>query len=303
MKDPLSTTDGMPFGGNPLDRASEHRSDPAWIAARRAEALILPVWRQQLFIKDNAAVFLPSGSWETLAGSDAACVFLGLRGTQPLFALDVSAAEEPLASGLAGRGEFQEMRPAAFILSLGDTAILGQAKSLIDWHRRHRFCPNCGAATAMADGGYRRLCPQCAAEHFPRTDPVVIMLPTDNDYCLIGRNQRFPPLLYSAFAGFVEPGETVEEAVARELREEVNLKTGAVRYHASQPWPFPSSLMIGCYAEALSRDFKIDGKEIEDARWMSRSEIRARLAGGIDDTIKLPPLVAIAHVLIRDWAQ
>jgi NAD+ diphosphatase len=291
------------FSGNPLDRASDYRGDPAWIAARRAEGLMAPVWRQQVLVAHGSAVFLKPGAWEILAAPDAPCVFLGLRGGQPLFALDIFAAQDPLAGLPGAEGEFQEMRAAAFLLSDADTAILRQAKALIDWHQRHRFCPNCGTMTGMADGGYRRLCPHCGAEHFPRTDPVVIMLPIFGDLCLIGRNKRFPPLLYSAFAGFVEPGETVEEAVARELQEEVNLKIGAVRYHASQPWPFPSSLMIGCYTEALSRDFQIDSREIEDARWMDKREIRARLAGDIADAIKLPARIAIAHHLIRDWAE
>jgi NAD+ diphosphatase len=290
------------FSGNPLDRASESRTDPAWIAARRGESLILPVWRNQMLIRDGAAVFLEPGSWESLAAPDAVCVFLGLDGARPIFALDISAAENPLAGKLVAHGEFLEMRPAAFLLPDRDTAILGQAKALIDWHQRHRFCPSCGSLTQMRDGGYRRVCPHCAAEHFPRTDPVVIMLPTFGDHCLVGRNTRFPPALYSAFAGFIETGETVEEAVARELREEVHLKIGAVRYHASQPWPFPSSLMIGCYAAALNRDFQIDRVEIEDARWMDKDEVRARLAGKIEDGIKLPVPIAIAHHLIRDWA-
>jgi len=290
------------FSGNPLDRASESRGDPAWIAARRTECLIVPVWRNQMLIRDRTAVFLRPGPWESLAAPEAVCVFLGLDGTQPLFALDISAADDPLAGALAGLGEFLEMRPTAFLLPDRDVAILGQAKALVDWHQRHRFCPNCGSATDMRDGGYRRVCPHCAAEHFPRTDPVVIMLPTCGDLCLIGRNTRFPPALYSAFAGFIEPGETVEEAVARELCEEVHLKIAAVRYHASQPWPFPSSLMIGCYAEALSRDFQIDGREIEDARWMDKAEVRARLAGKIEDGIQLPVPIAIAHHLIKDWA-
>jgi NAD+ diphosphatase len=293
----------LTFTGNPLDRASEFRGDPGWIAARRAESLIAPIWRQQVLVAAGNAVFLKPGPWESLAAPDAACVFLGLRGSQPLFALDVSAADDPLSGLLKTEGEFLEMRAAAFGLPDADTAILGQAKALIDWHQRHRFCPNCGTATGIADGGYRRLCPHCGAEHFPRTDPVVIMLPTLGDACLIGRNKRFPPALYSALAGFVEPGETVEEAVARELHEEVNLKIGAVRYQASQPWPFPSSLMIGCYAEALGKDFRIDGREIEDARWMDRDEVRARLAGRIEDHIQLPVRIAIAHHLIRDWAE
>jgi len=294
----------MRFSGNPLERASEHRADPAWIAARRAEALILPLWQLKVLVADGRAARLEPSRCEALAAPDAPCVFLGLDAEKPLFALDISQVPgDPALGPLAGLGTFQDMRAAAFALPDAETAILGQAKALIDWHRRHRFCPNCGAGTEFADGGYRRVCPACAAEHFPRTDPVVIMLPIDGDYCLVGRNKRFPPGLYSAFAGFVEPGETIEEAVRRELREEVNVKAGTVSYHASQPWPFPSALMIGCYAAVAARDFKTDGHEIEDARWLSRDEVRARLAGEIVDAIKLPVPIAIAHHLIRDWAE
>jgi NAD+ diphosphatase len=225
-------------------------------------------------------------------------VFLGLDGDQPLFAVDLPGESEPQLGG----GTFQEMRPAAFVLRKRDTAIAGQAKALLDWHKRHGFCPNCGTATQMCDGGYRRTCASCGAEHFPRTDPVVIMLPIFGDECLVGRNQRFPPQLYSAFAGFVEPGESMEEAVRRELREEVNLKTGDVTYHATQPWPFPSSLMLGCYAQALSRDFTIDRNEIEDARWLTKDEVRMRLTGGIEDEMKMPATIAIAHHLLKGWA-
>jgi NAD+ diphosphatase len=251
-------------------------------------------------VADGRAVFLPGrGEWE-----NCLCVFLGLDGEQPLFAVDLPGDTEPALND----GSFQEMRPAAFVLPARDTAIAGQAKALIDWHRRHGFCPNCGHATQLADGGYRRTCTQCGAEHFPRTDPVVIMLPVfkndaGTEECLIGRNKRFPPLLFSAFAGFVEPGESMEEAVRRELFEEVELKVGPVRYHATQPWPFPSSLMLGCYAEALSRDFRIDSHEIEAARWLSKEEARARLANKIEDDMKLPVAIAIAHHLIRDWAK
>jgi NAD+ diphosphatase len=227
-------------------------------------------------------------------------VFLGLRDGQPLFALAMADSETPPLDGL---GEFRDMRAAAFILSAEDTAIAGQAKALIDWHRRHRFCANCGAKTEPADSGYRRTCAQCGAEHFPRTDPVVIMLPLFGEECLIGRSPRFPEGVYSAFAGFVEPGETVEEAVTRELKEEVSLKVASVRYHASQPWPFPSSLMLGCYAEALSKDFQIDGLEIEAARWMTKSEARTRLAGEIDDGLKMPGAIAIARQLLADWVK
>jgi NAD+ diphosphatase len=293
------------FSGGPLERASEFRADPAWIAARRAEALILPLWRLKVLVgEDGTAARLEPARCEALAAPDAPCVFLGLEAGRPLFALDISQCpDDPVLGPLAGSGAFQEMRPAALLLPGADTAILGQAKALIDWHQRHGFCPNCGARTEFADGGYRRICPQCAAEHFPRTDPVVIMLPISEDHCLLGHNKRFPPALHSAFAGFVEPGETIEEAVRRELREEVDLRVGAITYHASQPWPFPSALMIGCYAEALSREFKIDGHEIEAARWMSRDELQARLAGIVLDEIKLPARIAIAHRLLRDWAE
>jgi NAD+ diphosphatase len=280
------------FSGNPLDRASYRRGDRAWIAAQRAAGLFLPFFQGRLLVADGRAGFLPwRAEWE-----GATWLFLGLEGAQPLFAVDLAGDPEPAL------GPFQEMRPAAFILPARDTAIAGQAKALLDWHKRHGFCPNCGHATDFADGGYRRLCPRCGAEHFPRTDPVVIMLPVLGEECLIGRNLRFPPQLYSAFAGFVEPGESMEEAVRRELREEVNLEVGAITYHATQPWPFPSSLMLGCYAQALTRDFQIDGNEIEDARWLTKTEVRARLAGSITDDMTLPVAIAIAHHLIRDWA-
>ena len=289
------------FSGNPLDRASYRRTDPAWLAVQRSSGLFLPFWQNRPFIVADRAGFLPGrAEWE-----NSLCVFLGLDGTQPLFAVDLPGDVEPVIDG----GAFQEMRAAAFILPGRDTAIAGQAKALLDWHKRHGFCPNCGHATQFADAGYRRICPSCGAEHFPRTDPVVIMLPIFKskdgfgNECLIGRNKRFPPLLFSAFAGFVEPGESMEEAVRRELAEEVELKVSDVTYHATQPWPFPSSLMLGCYATALSRDFRIDGHEIEAARWLTKEEARARLANKIEDTMKLPVAIAIAHRLIRDWAK
>jgi NAD+ diphosphatase len=283
------------FSGSPLDRASYRRADPAWLAGERAAGLFLPFWQNRPFVADGRAGFLPyRAEWE-----NRLCVFLGLDGARPLFAVDLPGDAEPVLDG----GNFQEMRVAAFVLPARDTAIAGQAKALVDWHKRHGFCPNCGHATEFTDGGYRRTCPHCGAEHFPRTDPVVIMLPVFGNECLVGRNKRFPPLLFSAFAGFVEPGESMEEAVRRELSEEVELRVGEVRYHATQPWPFPSSLMLGCYAQAASRDFRIDGHEIEAARWLSKEEARARLAHAIDDEMKLPVTIAIAHHLIRDWAN
>lgn len=289
----------LSFTGNPLDRASEQRSDAAWVSAQRqrADALFLPLWQNKPLLKEGRAAFLAAS--EINLTPDTLTVFLGLRDGLPLFAVAVPDSESP---PLQAQGEFQEMRAAAFILSAADSAIAGQAKALVDWHLRRPFCSNCGSATDMQDGGYRRICPKCGTEHFPRTDPVVIMLPILGDECLLGRNKRFAQGFYSAFAGYLEPGETMEEAVRRELREEASLKVGEIRYHASQPWPFPSSLMLGCYAEALSKDFRIDGIEIEHARWMHKHEVRERLAGKKDDGLKLPATIAIAHKLIADWA-
>jgi len=284
----------LAFSGNGLDRASHRRGDQPWLAEQAAKGLFLPFWQNRPFVVNQRAGFLP---WR--ADWRACCnIFLGLDDGQPLFAVDLTGDEEPRL----GEGGFAEMRASAFFLPGRDTAIAGQAKALLDWHKRHGFCPNCGKATELRDGGYRRQCPDCGAEHFPRTDPVVIMLPVWGDECLVGRSPRFPPQLFSAFAGFVEPGESMEEAVRRELQEEVDLAVGAGTYHATQPWPFPSSLMLGCYAQALSRDFTIDGNEIEAAHWLSKDEARARLAHKIEDEMKLPATIAIAHHLIRDWA-
>jgi NAD+ diphosphatase len=302
----------IPFTGNPLNRASEKRTDSAWVDAKRRDpsSLIMPVWRLQPFLigeqkngqPAELGMFRP-GLCETMAAAGAPSIFLGLEGERALFALDVSAANDPENSGpLAGFGRFTEARASAMALPMKDAAIMGQAKAMIDWHNRHGFCPNCGAPTALADAGYRRHCDACNTDHFPRTDPVVIMLGIHGDACLVGRNKRFPSNFYSALAGFMEPGETIEEAVRRELMEEVNLKVGHVRYVATQPWPFPSSLMIGCLAEAESRDFKPDGEEISDARWLTRDDAKRLLDGERFPDIAVPPSIAIAHHLIKAWA-
>jgi NAD+ diphosphatase len=233
-----------------------------------------------------------------LGGTHATEVFLGLDGETAYFARDVSTLEE----APAGIGHFREARAAAALLPAEHVAILGQAKALIDWHWRHGFCARCGAGTTIADAGYRRVCGACKAEHFPRTDPAVIMLVTAGDHCLLARNKRFVGGHYSTLAGFIEPGETIEEAVAREVREEVNLSIGRVRYFASQPWPFPSSLMIGCFAESSSREITVDGEEIVEARWVARDTVRALISGESRE-IGLPRRDAIAFHLIRSWAE
>lgn len=301
----------IPFTGNRLDRASAKRTDAAWLAERQADpaTLIFPLWKLQPLLIGagegpfEAAAFRP-GLCETLTAPEAPFVFLGLDNDRAHFALDISDAPDPEQTGpLAGLGQFRDMRSAASLLPEHEVALLGLAKALIDWHQRHGFCPRCGAPTAFMDGGYRRLCNNCGAEHFPRTDPVVIMLAIDGDRCLLGRGQHFPPGMFSALAGFIEPGETIEEAVRREIFEESGIRTGHVTYHATQPWPFPSSLMIGCFAEALDREIQIDARELAEARWLGRMDARALLAGETIPDIRIPPRIAIAHHLLRAWVE
>jgi NAD+ diphosphatase len=297
----------IPFSGNPLNRLSEKRADAAWIAEklRQPDSLILPLWRLQPFLTGTgdapAAGFLRPGLAESLAAPDAPCVFLGLDGERALFALDISAAEEPMGV-LAGLGEFRELRGAAPLLPAKDLAILGQARAMIDWHQRHGFCPKCGAATVSGDGGNKRVCTSCQTEHFPRTDPVAIMLPTEGDACLLGRNKNWAADSFSALAGYVEPGESIEEAVRRELFEEAGVRAGSVTYFASQHWPFPSQLMIGCFAACESRDLTLDASEIAEARWFTREEARALLAGNATG-LRRPLPFAIASHLIREWVD
>jgi NAD+ diphosphatase len=189
------------------------------------------------------------------------------------------------------------------LLPAPQLGVMAQAKSLLHWHARHRFCANCGTPTQSAEAGWKRICPACSAQHFPRTDPVVIMLVIDGERCLVGRQPRFNPGMYSALAGFIEPGETVEAAVRREVAEEAGIAVGAVAYHASQPWPFPASLMIGCFGHALSRDIVVDVTELEDARWITRAEVRAMFAGAHADGLVPPAPIAIAHHLMRAFAE
>ncbi len=191
---------------------------------------------------------------------------------------------------------------AGALVPAPEASILAAAKALLAWHARRSFCSNCGARTHVGAAGWRRECRHCAMHHFPRTDPVVIMLAVDGKSCLLGRQPRFPKAMYSALAGFLEPGETIEQAVRREIMEESGIRCGEVRYFASQPWPFPSSLMIGCFAEAQSRTITVDRTELEDARWFEREEVRAMLEKRHPAGLAAPIRMAIAHHLVKSWA-
>ena len=292
----------IPFTGNPLDRRSDKRPDSAWLAAQWQRGRILPLWNLQVLVSGSetlSAAALPPALASELAGPDSQAVFLGLDGETPLFALDLSAAAP---EALTAYGRFQELRPAAALLRKTDLAILSQAKAMLDWHARHGFCARCGAKTASAEAGYKRACPSCGAEHFPRTDPAVIMLVSHGGKCLVARNVNWAADFYSTLAGFVEPGETLEEAVVRELYEEAGVRAKNVRYAASQPWPFPAALMLGFYAEADSFVLKIDHTEIADAVWYTKDEARALIDGSLEGR-RGPMQIAIAYHLIKGWVE
>lgn len=295
------------FSGSPLDRAAPRRRDAAWLRERLADdaTRVLPLWRLSPLVRTGDAARLAWATPALLDGRDAAPepVFLGVADDVAHFAADLSDRPDPLAEfGFAGVAHFPDLRAVAGLLPPGDAAIAAQARHLVDWHARHRFCPGCGEETRAKDGGSARGCSDCGAEHFPRTDPVVIMLVTDGERCLLGRQPAWPRPFFSALAGFVEGGETLEEAVAREVAEEVGIAVANVRYLASQPWPFPASLMLGCSAEAATRAITVDKSELDEADWFTRDEVRAALAAPTP-RLALPPPMAIAHHLIRAWVE
>jgi NAD+ diphosphatase len=298
------------FAGNPLDRADALRRDPARLTAAEADpaARCLPLWQLNVLVAEDAAGlglgWLPMAERERL-DIDVAPVFLGLQEGVPHFALDVSELGDPVHElGLPESWQFQDARRAALVLPGPDTGIVAQARAQVDWHRRHRFCSVCGERTRPERGGYVRRCPGCRSEHFPRTDPVAIMVVAEADHCLLGQSLGALARtgMYSALAGFVDQGESIEEAVRREVREEAGIEVGAVHYHSSQPWPFPSSLMIGCLAEACSTDIVIDPSEMADVRWFPRQAVRQAL-NEQHPTLRLPGPMAIAHHLIRAWVD
>ena len=299
------------FAGNPLDRASERRVDPAWLKERLddPDTLAVAIWNGKPLVEDapgpDKAVriaYLPIGLAREVAGSDQRMLFLGLWKGTAVYAVDLEGSPDPADGPLNGLGRFEDLRAIALRLPGADAAILATAKAMFEWRRRHGFCPNCGQPTIAIDGGWKRICEACRTEHFPRTDPVVIMLPTFGERCLLGRQAIWPKGMYSALAGFLEPGESIEEACAREIKEEAGLTAVSVRYHSTQPWPYPSSLMIGLMAEVSDDQATPDQTELEAVRWFTREETRAMLRNEIPDA-KAPGAMAIAHQLIKTWSE
>lgn len=305
----LDCSAAIGFGLNPLDRLPDRREDEAFVQAARRDV------RSRFFVFAGEVPVLK----RTDAGRDALfcaheipvlgepCqeVFLGKEADgRALFAIDVGQDRGDALAALPGI-ELIDLRTIAMrgMFPHALTGELGGAKAILHWHQRHRFCANCGAASGVAAAGWRRDCTACGAQHFPRVDPVVIMVAVDGERCLLGRQRRFAPGMYSALAGFLEPGETVEDAVRREILEEAGVRCAQVRYYASQPWPFPSSLMIGCFARAVSIDIAVDEAELEDARWFARAEVAQMLDGSHPDGLSTPKPFAIAHHLLKAYVE
>jgi NAD+ diphosphatase len=288
------------FAGHRTDRVAERRRDPAWLRDRLADPAtrVVPVLGLKCLVMAGdapRAVFLPPS---TLAPA-AEPIFLGEMDGEAYFAVEV---DETAGAALEVECAFAELRPLGALLDRGEAAMLAYARAMVYWHRRHRHCGECGAPTRSEDAGHLRRCTDaaCGAVHFPRTDPAIIVLVTRGERCLLGRQASWPAGQYSTLAGFVEPGESLEDAVAREVREEAGVAVGEIEYHSSQPWPFPSSLMLGFTAVAASEGIRVDGMELEDARWFTREE----LSGGIrEGRLRLPSPASIAFSLVDGWLR
>lgn len=296
------------FSGNRLDRDSEHRDETSLEKALKVEGThILAFSGTQLVLKHDGQVldplFAPYELAELQPNFDDAILLGHQASGEPRLAVPVNVAAEALAA------HYKPADPRALFRDalVGDEMLgeVAQALSLLRWNADNKFCGRCGGTMETLIGGYKRKCMACAHEIFPRTDPVAIMLVVDEkkDRCLMGRSPRFPSGMYSSLAGFVEPGETIENAVRRETREESGITVGRVRYHASQPWPMPHQLMIGCYGEATTFDITFDTTELEDCRWFTRDEIGTMLSEGSADGRTLPIKGTIARRLIEDWYE
>jgi NAD+ diphosphatase len=297
------------FAGNPLDRESYRRTDGEWIAARLDDpaSLALALWNGRPLVETSGEggvqlAYLTAAMARDLDASAERRLFLGLWKETAVFALDFEGPEDPANGPLEGLGRFEDLRGIAQSLPASEAAMAATAKAIFEWRRRHRHCAACGQPSEVAEAGWKRICPACKTEHFPRTDPVVIMLAVKGERCLVGRQAAWPKLMFSALAGFLEPGESIEEACARELWEEARLRVSSVRYHSTQPWPYPASLMIGLIAEVENDDATADHVELDEVKWLTREEARAMIRGELAHA-KAPGPLAIAHQLIKAWAE
>jgi len=283
------------FAGAFVDRSGHRRKDPGWIndVLRSPDARFAPVWRNKCLVEGDPprAALLPHASVDPLLAPDES-VFLGMFGDRPAFAFDVDSDDPPFGKD----GEFHDLRYLGTVLPVEEANLVAHAIALINWHRLQKFCGLCGASTVAESGGNARRCTNetCGESLFPRVDPAIIVLVARGERCLLGRQTSWPEGRYSTIAGFVEPGESLEDAVRREVLEETNVVVGEVHYHSSQPWPFPSSLMLGFTAEAISDDIRLNDGELEDAGWFTRKELRSGFP-------KLPFRLSIARRLVDDW--
>ncbi len=291
------------FTRSPLDRAGHHRRDAAWLDAALAAdtTLLIPFHEQRPFVTEEGGVVAPgwlgAHARAGIASKDARLLFLGLdKAGAAHFAIDIA---DPMK--LDGLGRFDDLRALGPLLSRDDLATLGPAKAVFEWHVKNGYCANCGSPTLVVEAGWKRSCPLCSAEHFPRVDPVCIMLPTFGDKCFLARQKMWPRGMHSALAGFIEPGEAIEEAVARETFEEAGLPVVEVLMHSTQPWPFPHSLMIGVICEVEHDRETVDTFELETGRWFTREEAKLLIAAKHPNAFAPPPF-AIAHQLLKTWA-
>jgi NAD+ diphosphatase len=295
------------YAGLALDRLAERRRDGEFLAAQRAAigAQIVPVWRSRNLVLGGdvpRAVFLSFDRIQTFGHEEDPLIFLGEHDSQGYFAIDLSRHEENTLATIidSGNAQFVDLRSVGSVIDRQEGALLAYSRALMHWHARHRFCGVCGSATRSESAGHVRRCSNanCNAEHFPRTDPAVIMLVTHGDHALLGRQKSWPAGQHSTLAGFVEPGESLEDAVAREVFEEAGVRVRNVHYHSSQPWPFPSSIMLGFHATADALDLQIDPEELENAAWFSCDYIRTAHE---PERFRLPRADSIARRLIEDW--
>lgn len=303
----MTTSNDIPLASHPVDRAAHHRTDPAWLdaAMQRDDVLVFLMQKGQPLVDANGQGLVWLGPEVARLEPQRERLFLGVdKAGAPIFGINMGSEFKLAGSLLEGSGEFIDMRGAASSLPPMQANLASTARSILEWHRSHRFCSKCGSESDVAEAGWKRVCPSCGAEHFPRTDPVAIMLAVSGDKCLLGRQAAWPAGFWSALAGFVEPGETVEQAATRELEEEAGIKADPTKaeYLFCQPWPFPSSLMVGIIVEAETTEISVEQDELEAARWITREEARQVLAGTHPD-IYAPPPMAVAHHILKTWAE